>query len=817
MNFLRSRINTLVSKSIEAQTQKWLDTRNKIISATDFGTILGVDKYRTVKQLLNNKVNGSRYSDSIFTLHGRKFEPVAISVLEKMLNIQVEEVGLVISDKVNFIGATPDGITIENGKLKLIEIKCPLTRQIDGIVPFNYFLQMQMQMFVCDVDECIFFECDFKDVSKTDFENNKTSFAKGKTEDSYWLLERYNMVRVKRDKDFFNQNIHKLYEFHNELTKLHNRKNTNNKKRRFLDDEETVEEPPRKKQRTNNQVVKKYYEYPISNGNIKNFTINNKCDTWLKKYGNKYFKNQRNKNKFSELINQVNTKTKKHFLDEVEKECIKKNISYIKVPKNTYYSKYLEELTRKYMNSGYQVIINPCLYNEKNNIFSTPTMIVFGSVLNKLFYKNQPPVNLTKDETNSYLLVNKIFKNIKYINHGTKLSNDFKHKHFIAKNSFDNYILNDYSSIQLTKSYIIGEKWQFKKDKKTFRGECFNKIVNLTHNLANDEKNILKYIQWVRDIYSNDNKNIFKMDRTYLPCYSKNENTDWTDFKKSLLKQHSDISLLYGIGNVTQKMLHENNIYSWKDPAFMKVLNNKSLLTKYRIKSKDADIMKKIIQFNINDKIQEKILPANIKNIDNWLYPSKLEFFVDFEVINSFVADIDMIYLIGMYCKMPDNTFEYYSFFSETKTLNGELKIVKDWINTMNNLRRKYNVNYQPNIYCWSNAENNFMDAFHKRHNINTNIKFVDLMKIIKTEQILIKGNIYGFSIKDYVKYMFSHGLINHEYKSDCNAGDLSIVSIIKYYNNNDLKERKELVKYNQIDCLVMYDILNCFRNKYNN
>jgi len=810
MNFLRNKINNLVSKSIKAQTQQWLDVRNKIISATDFGTILGVDKYRTVSQLLNNKVNGSRYSDSIFTVHGRKFEPIAISVLEKLLKIQVHEVGLVISDKINFIGATPDGITIENGQLKLIEIKCPLTRQIDGIVPFNYYLQMQMQMFVCDVDECIFFECDFKDVSKTEYQNNKSSLLKGETEGTFWLLDQYNMVRVKRDRDFFNKHQDKLYDFYNKLNKLHSQKNTNSRKRKFIDDDEVIE-PVRKKQRLTNptEITTKSTQYPISNGNIKNYTIDNKCDTWLKKYGNKYFRNKRSKNKFTQLINQQNTKTKKTFLDKIEKLCIEKNISYIKVPKNLYYSEYLEELTTKYMNMGYQVIINPCLYDKTKNISSTPTMIVFGSIINKLFCNNQPPITLTKQEQNSYLLVNKIFKNIKYINHGTKLSNDFKHKHFIAKNVFDNFVLNNYQQIPLTKSYIIGEKWQYTQNNTVYRGDCQNKIVNLTHDLAVDEKNIEKYVQWVRDIYKNDDKDIFKKDRTYLPCYSKNENTDWTDFKKSLLKKHSDISLLYGIGNVTQKMLHENNIYSWKDPNFMKVLNNKSLMTKYRIKAKDAEIMKKIIRFNTNDKIKEKILPTDIKNIDDWLFPSKLEFFVDFEVINSFISDIDMIYLIGMYCKMPDNTFEYYSFFAETKTKEDELKIVKDWINTMNRISKECHISYQPNIYCWSNAENNFMNAFHKRHNINTGVKFVDLMKVIKTEQILVKDNIYGFSIKDYVKYMFRHGLISHEYKCDCNAGDLSVVSIIKYYENNDLKERNDLIKYNETDCIVMFDILN--------
>ena len=107
------------------------------------------------------------------------------------------------------------------------------------------------------------------------------------------------------------------------------------------------------------------------------------------------------------------------------------------------------------------------------------------------------------------------------------------------------------------------------------------------------------------------------------------------------------------------------------------------------------------------------------------------------------------------------------------------------------------------------------MKQYNETQNTNIKVNFVDLLELVKKEVILIKGNIYGFSIKDVVKYMYKHKMITRNYKLDCNSGDLSIVSAIKYYSNNDQKEYEDLIKYNETDCIVMYDIITYFRKFY--
>ena len=52
-------------------------------------------------------------------------------------------------------------------------------------------------------------------------------------------------------------------------------------------------------------------------------------------------------------------------------------------------------------------------------------------------------------------------------------------------------------------------------------------------------------------------------------------------------------------------------------------------------------------------------------------------------------------------------------------------------------------------------------------------------------------------------------------YKLECNSGDKSIISALEYYNNNDIDKYWNLIKYNEIDCTIMYEILTYIRNYY--
>ena len=114
------------------------------------------------------------FKDSIYTLHGKKFEEIATRLYRKKFNTNVIEFGLLLHPSLKYIAASPDGIT-PNGIM--LEIKCPYSRKIEeGVPPIWYWTQMQIQLAVADLDQCDFLECEIKEV---DLETFKSLNPKG--------------------------------------------------------------------------------------------------------------------------------------------------------------------------------------------------------------------------------------------------------------------------------------------------------------------------------------------------------------------------------------------------------------------------------------------------------------------------------------------------------------------------------------------------------------------------------------------------------------------------------------------------------------
>ena len=103
---------------------------------------------------------------------GQKYEPLSVMIYEHMYNSKIEDFGCIQHSSYKFIGASPDGIVIKSNTSRygrMLEIKNPVSREITGIPKKEYWVQMQLQMEVCDLDECDFFETKF--VEYPDYES----------------------------------------------------------------------------------------------------------------------------------------------------------------------------------------------------------------------------------------------------------------------------------------------------------------------------------------------------------------------------------------------------------------------------------------------------------------------------------------------------------------------------------------------------------------------------------------------------------------------------------------------------------------------
>ena len=151
---------------VEQRSREWYEMRNGMITASDFGDALAIDKFG--KKTDPNKIYEKKCGyeplpeydmASVFLKWGVMFEPVATKLYEERNGIRVHEFGLVQNPRYSFLGASPDGIS-DMGVM--LEIKCPYKRVIteDSILK-QYYYQIQGQLDACDLNECDFLEVRF--------------------------------------------------------------------------------------------------------------------------------------------------------------------------------------------------------------------------------------------------------------------------------------------------------------------------------------------------------------------------------------------------------------------------------------------------------------------------------------------------------------------------------------------------------------------------------------------------------------------------------------------------------------------------------
>jgi hypothetical protein len=133
--------------------------------------LMVMDGLNNVKKIVLN-TTASKSVNVNSSLHwGQKYEPLSVMIYEDTFSTKVGEFGCMQHPKYSFLGASPDGINIDESSEKygkMLEIKNVVSRVITGIPKNEYWIQMQLQMEVCDLDECDFLETKFTEYEDED-------------------------------------------------------------------------------------------------------------------------------------------------------------------------------------------------------------------------------------------------------------------------------------------------------------------------------------------------------------------------------------------------------------------------------------------------------------------------------------------------------------------------------------------------------------------------------------------------------------------------------------------------------------------------
>ena len=275
--FIRSKVN--VSKITEKinylrsipqpvqRTEEWYKTRYNLITASNAYKCFENNNQKNSIIYEKCKPYEIRTENSFATLNtamhwGQKYEDISVQIYEKRYTTQIEDFGCIPHSEYKFVGASPDGINVDLNSERygrMLEIKNIVNREIVDDPKKEYWVQMQLQMEVCNLNECDFLETRFKEyesyeefIQDGDFKHTENNMEKGimilfivdnkplykyaplnmneeeyniweketmntYTDDTfisiiYWRLDEFSCKLVLRNKKWFQDNIQSMQE-----------------------------------------------------------------------------------------------------------------------------------------------------------------------------------------------------------------------------------------------------------------------------------------------------------------------------------------------------------------------------------------------------------------------------------------------------------------------------------------------------------------------------------------------------------------------------------------------------------------------------
>ncbi|MDV3139566.1 MAG: YqaJ viral recombinase family protein [Candidatus Phytoplasma australasiaticum] len=145
--------------NLEQRTKGWYNHRQKYINATEIGSITGLDPFRSMEQLVHDKLFGTTFQTNKYVEYGNQMEPISRQFIEKKLNLTFNPV-IFIDNQYQRFSASLDGYNEQTNTL--LEIKCPyrdennyisstwtlfLANPCEKTIPLYYWAQVQCQLF----------------------------------------------------------------------------------------------------------------------------------------------------------------------------------------------------------------------------------------------------------------------------------------------------------------------------------------------------------------------------------------------------------------------------------------------------------------------------------------------------------------------------------------------------------------------------------------------------------------------------------------------------------------------------------------------
>jgi putative phage-type endonuclease len=800
---------------------QWYLDRHEKITASEISGILDCNIYESRYDILLRKLNPLKDISNSTMDWGIMFEPVAVEFYEFIKKTKVYSLGLVTHNKHKWLGASPDGILLSN---KLLEIKCPKFRNVFG-VPLYYWIQMQIQMEVCDIDECDYFACSFHEYKNIDDYNSDSGHKdiQGSltynSEIKYYKFTDSYMETVKRDKKWFHNNVRKLQEFHNKIVYYRNLPNgiehlqrDTYKNLRLKRKCSLIKLPLNKKVKYDQSVIR--WDNWVSATRIRNFMMDDPIIDYLESHSkpSEYYVNT-----FQKCImahgNIFETTIIKQITDKYPKDII--TVANYQQAKS--YDKHIE--TIECMKKGIPIIFQGVLHDYNYKLFGVPDLLIRSDWLNKIFgyqviKKNHGSSFSPKFH---YRVIEIKYTKLIMCADGKHLRNSNKN---IAANKGQLYIYNKIlGNIQKyisPKSYIIGKSWVYQQGQNIYNGSSLKRIaiVNFQKNDKFIRTKSAKAIKWIRNLNKHGHEwSLTPPSVSELNPNMCNVDDKWQKIKKLIAHDNNEITELWMCGINNRIIAEKNGIKNWR--THKKLTSVQLGITGDKLAATLQIFIDLNQDIDLFKKEQKKLIVPNkiTSNMYDWRNKTT-EFFVDFETIMpEITSDLEnvFIFMIGVGI-IIDGEWIFKCFIADKLNNKCEKQILLDFHLYIESFKGK------KKLYHWGSAENYLYSGAINRHpkiirKISLITEWSDLLTLFKCEPIICRGML-NFSLKSVVKAFYDNMFIETNYDTDVDNGLQAMVMAYECYKNNNVQSyiMSNIQTYNEIDCKVMWEIIEYLR-----
>ena len=488
---------------------------------------------------------------------------------------------------------------------------------------------------------------------------------------------------------------------------------------------------------------------------------------------------------------------------------------------------------------GVPLIFQGILRNYENKTYGVADIIIRSDWINKFLDVNAlsrdelsiPSPSLNKNY--HYVIIDIKYKTLPLRSDGIHLRNDANLKAYKSQLWVYNDALSKIQGYRPPYAFILGSKWKYTYKAENFEGKgCFERLGKI--DFANlDESYIEKTnlaINWLNDVRENDydmTKYPLPRDEMY-PNMCNHHDYPYHNIKKTFAENNNDITLLWNVGPKQRRIANANGIYDWKDPR----CTPETLGVKGKVKAK---VLNRILEANHSEtrNIYPKYILNNFEDCKN-TEGRKLELFVDFETTCSVFNELDelpfnngssLIFLIGVgYISPETHQWIFNKFVVDRIDESEESRICREFVEYINDLAKKFKIKENIPCYHYSSAEKTAWKNFEERNNKIFDIDWRDLLKVFLTEPIGVKGAL-NYSLKTISKTFYKHGYIKSIWDDTLSCVDGADAAIGAFRANTECLKRgisfadhdltQDIIKYNEVDCLTMQEILYYLRENH--